>query len=580
MNPYFETDYHGPASFYKLLALRQKQSPIFLERLLKSGRKRYDRTFSLNLSCFSCSKAGRLAICLISGKFEEGNIGDLKLHSFEEIKVVNNCDFRLSRNITLPRVELGHKCLVILGFRYEGSDSMIKGSTVSEFLLNRFQLLYRNETINHRSGNYYICPIELLPLPNKDSSVPSSNSFQSKQVKYSISSSYASARSWFNPCNTGPQKFYFVSKVKTDVSEVFSIRKYSDVEISTIVDIKYMSQSRVSSLVSSNQQTTDHSTRSGIFFHYVYYDKSANKLCAQVEKSKYLECPWCCFSPNHHLEMESSLHIRKRKFLCSDENQISSKEKVHMNILLNHLRTQHFYFTYEAVIDPFSCFHIVLKRNRSLEDTNSFTFQEICKPYVYWGGSSRERWFSGSIPEMLDMFDCGQESESINLPCKSECFRSGDSVSVTIINDSDSCNTTDRTNTVSWRQYYHARLGLPLCDEELPFDSDDDCDTSFELVKSNKALDEFEDVSLEEKELMKLWNTHIHGFLPYADAYVPMVCERFVLKFGKEIVSKKLRHNLLLHLISLWDFGLVRADDIKKCVEIVDNIDKSIVQSC
>jgi hypothetical protein len=40
-------------------------------------------------------------------------------------------------------------------------------------------------------------------------------------------------------------------------------------------------------------------------------------------------------------------------------------------------------------------------------------------------------------------------------------------------------------------------------------------------------LDEFEDVSAEEKEFMKLWNTHIFSFPVYADGYLPLVCERF-----------------------------------------------------
>ena len=60
------------------------------------------------------------------------------------------------------------------------------------------------------------------------------------------------------------------------------------------------------------------------------------------------------------------------------------------------------------------------------------------------------------------------------------------------------------------RTYYHSRTGQPVREWEEVVDSDDDTDGAWMVHASERLLDEFEDISLEEKELMKLWNRHVH----------------------------------------------------------------------
>lgn len=79
----------------------------------------------------------------------------------------------------------------------------------------------------------------------------------------------------------------------------------------------------------------------------------------------------------------------------------------------------------------------------------------------------------------------------------------------------------------------------------------------------------------EEKELMKMWNTHVNSFPPYSNAYVSMSCEVFVRKFGNIILAKNLRHNLLLHLMNLVDFNLIRLSDVKSCIQFIDSLQQS-----
>lgn len=69
---------------------------------------------------------------------------------------------------------------------------------------------------------------------------------------------------------------------------------------------------------------------------------------------------------------------------------------------------------------------------------------------------------------------------------------------------------------------------------------------------------------------MKMWNTHINAFPAYADAYAGAVCERFVDRFAGDIVKKGLRYNLLLHLLTMWEFGVLRSEEVSHLISIVD----------
>jgi polycomb protein SUZ12 len=70
-------------------------------------------------------------------------------------------------------------------------------------------------------------------------------------------------------------------------------------------------------------------------------------------------------------------------------------------------------------------------------------------------------------------------------------------------------------------------------------------------------IDDFTDVNEGEKELMKMWNLHVmkHGYV--GDCQIPLACQMFLEKKGKELLMKNLYRNFILHMCSLFDFGLV-----------------------
>ncbi|KAI9922093.1 hypothetical protein PsorP6_002599 [Peronosclerospora sorghi] len=120
------------------------------------------------------------------------------------------------------------------------------------------------------------------------------------------------------------------------------------------------------------------------------------------------------------------------------------------------------------------------------------------------------------------------------------------------------------------RQYFHSRTGAVVLDHEKDYDSDDDVDEIWITKQSERLLDEFEDVSLEEKEFMKMWNRHVREFKILADFMVASSCRMFARKHGKWLSEHGLRSNFLLHLLNLWDNSLLNSRAIIDCMLILD----------
>ena len=107
-------------------------------------------------------------------------------------------------------------------------------------------------------------------------------------------------------------------------------------------------------------------------------------------------------------------------------------------------------------------------------------------------------------------------------------------------------------------------------EDELGYDSDDDVDESQDLCMNNAMLEEFDDVSYEEKTFMMMWHSHLKSFRVYADLYIPYITERFARKHAPDLIRLGLRHNFLLHLITLWDYGVISSEEMENCILYVD----------
>lgn len=118
--------------------------------------------------------------------------------------------------------------------------------------------------------------------------------------------------------------------------------------------------------------------------------------------------------------------------------------------------------------------------------------------------------------------------------------------------------------------YFNALTGQPLTVDEVGGEDETQMTEFGQLHMRNQIIDEYSDITLQEKDFMKLWHEHLTTCPPYGDRLLPLVCEQFIEKFADSIVTLNLRHNLLLHLVNLWDFGLLLSEEVQAYMEFVD----------
>ncbi|XP_065360772.1 polycomb protein Su(z)12 isoform X2 [Calliphora vicina] len=122
------------------------------------------------------------------------------------------------------------------------------------------------------------------------------------------------------------------------------------------------------------------------------------------------------------------------------------------------------------------------------------------------------------------------------------------------------------------RLYHHTETCLPVHPKELDIDSEGESDPLWLRQKTIQMIDEFTDVNEGEKELMKLWNLHVmkNGYV--GDCQLPLACEMFLDANGHEIIRKNIYRNFILHMCSLFDYGLVSPETLYKTVQKLQGI--------
>lgn len=91
----------------------------------------------------------------------------------------------------------------------------------------------------------------------------------------------------------------------------------------------------------------------------------------------------------------------------------------------------------------------------------------------------------------------------------------------------------------------------------MDVDSEGENDPKWLRTKTMMMIDDFTDVNEGEKELMKMWNLHVMKYGYVGDCQIPLACQMFLEKKGKELLMKNLYRNFVLHMCSLFDFGLI-----------------------
>lgn len=127
------------------------------------------------------------------------------------------------------------------------------------------------------------------------------------------------------------------------------------------------------------------------------------------------------------------------------------------------------------------------------------------------------------------------------------------------------------------RLFFHSHTAQPMALEQLisDRDSEDEVDDEITDLEDRRMLDEFVDVTQDEKELMHLWNAFVRRQRVLADGHCPWACEAFT-KLHAEKFSKHpaLRRCLMLFLTKLWNHHLVDGNTINRCLSVVDLLEE------
>ncbi|XP_074583896.1 polycomb group protein EMF2B-like [Curcuma longa] len=127
------------------------------------------------------------------------------------------------------------------------------------------------------------------------------------------------------------------------------------------------------------------------------------------------------------------------------------------------------------------------------------------------------------------------------------------------------------------RQFFHSHRAQPMELEQVlsDRDSEDEVDDDIADFEDRRMLDDFVDVTRNEKQIMHLWNSFVRKQRVLADGHVPWACEAFSQLHGQDLVqSPALMRCWKLFMIKLWNHSLLDARTMNNCSLILERFQK------
>lgn len=127
------------------------------------------------------------------------------------------------------------------------------------------------------------------------------------------------------------------------------------------------------------------------------------------------------------------------------------------------------------------------------------------------------------------------------------------------------------------RQFFHSHRAQPMASEQVlsDHDSEDEVDDDVADLEDRRMLDDFVDVTKDEKQMMHLWNSFVRKQRVLADGHIPWACEAFSRLHGHSLVqAPTLMWCWRLFMIKLWNHGLLDARTMNNCNLILEQCQK------
>ncbi|KAG4137066.1 hypothetical protein ERO13_D07G048300v2 [Gossypium hirsutum] len=118
------------------------------------------------------------------------------------------------------------------------------------------------------------------------------------------------------------------------------------------------------------------------------------------------------------------------------------------------------------------------------------------------------------------------------------------------------------------RQFFHSHRAQPMAIDQVTSDrdSEDEVDDDVADFEDRRMLDDFVDVTKDEKQIMHLWNSFVRKQRVLADGHIPWACEAFSKLHGQDLVkAPALIWCWRLFMTKLWNHGLLDARTMNNC---------------
>ncbi|XP_059459620.1 polycomb group protein EMBRYONIC FLOWER 2 isoform X3 [Corylus avellana] len=132
------------------------------------------------------------------------------------------------------------------------------------------------------------------------------------------------------------------------------------------------------------------------------------------------------------------------------------------------------------------------------------------------------------------------------------------------------------------RQFFHSHRAQPMALEQVlaDRDSEDEVDDDVADFEDRRMLDDFVDVTKDEKLMMHMWNSFVRKQRVLADGHIPWACEAFSRLHGPDLVcNPSLVWCWRLFMIKLWNHGLLDARTMNNCNVILEQCQDSYPKS-
>ncbi|CAH1430756.1 unnamed protein product [Lactuca virosa] len=320
--------------------------------------------------------------------------------------------------------------------------------------------------------------------------------------------------------------------------------------------------------------------RSGnVIFNYKYY----NNMLQRTEVTEDFSCPFClvkCASyKGLRFHLTSSHDLFRYEFWVTEDYQvvivsmrtdICSSEIIPENV---DPKQQMFFYCYKSA-----------RRRKPKAPTQN---AKHVHPLVL------DSAMSATLNELIDNTDCVaecMEHDTCSPDASATCHSFAELESVQSVPENNlqppmlqfaktrklSAERSDPRNRalLQKRQFFHSHRAQPMALEQVfaERDSEDEVDDDVADLEDRRMLDDFVDVSKDEKQMMHLWNSFVRKQRVLADGHIPWACEAFSKLHGQDLVqAPSLLWCWRLFMIKIWNHGLLDSRTLNNCNVILEN---------